>query len=187
MRVLFLTSYPIEAPSTRYRATQYFRFLERDGFSCELWPFMPSGFYNQFYRKGSATYKSIRILAFSIRRLLELFRIGRFDIVVVQREAMLIGPPIVEWIVARVWQKPLVFDFDDSIFVHPETSLHKGWSNALKMPSKTKFLIKSSDHVVVCNDYLREYAFTGNPNTTIIPTVVDAENYSPAPEKTNSS
>jgi len=114
MRVLFLTSYPIEAPSTRYRATQYFRFLERDGFSCELWPFMPSGFYHQFYRKGSAAYKSVRILAFSIRRLLELFKIGRFDIVVVQREAMLIGPPIVEWIVARVWQKPLVFDFDDT-------------------------------------------------------------------------
>jgi glycosyltransferase involved in cell wall biosynthesis len=141
---------------------------------------MTSGFYKQFYIKGSFAYKAVGILAFCIRRLAELVQVGHFDIVVVQREAMLIGPPIVEWAVSRVWRKPLIFDFDDSIFLHADTSLYKRWSKALKMPNKTKFLIKSSDHIVVCDEYLREYAVTQNANTTIIPTVVDAEKFSPA-------
>lgn len=186
MRVLFLACHPVEGPSTRYRTLQYFPFLERHGISCELWPFMTSAFYNRFYFDGPLSRRAPAFGWFALRRLAQLARMRPFDVAVVHREAMLFGPPLVEWAIARIWRKPIVFDFDDAIFLYSDVPGHGVWAQRLKMPWKTDVLVRSSDHVVACNQYLYEYAITRNRRTVVIPTVVDAERFSPACRRSSS-
>lgn len=61
----------------------------------------------------------------------------------------------------------MLLEFDDAIFLTP---LHR-----CKIPK----LITMSQHVIVGNDYLRDYALKFNPHVSVIPTVVDTERYKP--------
>ena len=179
MRVLFLSSYSPYAPSTRYRVTQFLPYLERSGITCDLVTLMSQEFFGRFYEPGRVLWKSTYLLVRSLRVFWDVIRRRDYDIVFVQREALLFGPPIVEWLVARGLRKPLVFDLDDAIFL-PYTSLFYGKvASLLKVPSKVPIIMRMSAHVVACNEYTRDFARQYNPCVTVIPPAVDAEVFRP--------
>jgi glycosyltransferase involved in cell wall biosynthesis len=99
------------------------------------------------------------------------------DLVVVHRAACLAGPPYFERRL-RAQGLPLVYDFDDAIF-----RLHTAAANRrlawLKAPGKTSALCRLSDHVVVCNGFLANYARERNEHVSIVPTSVDTESCRP--------
>jgi len=95
--------------------------------------------------------------------------------VYVFREAALFGPSIFERVVHRL-KVPLVFDFDDAIFLRYRSPAN-GWLSLLKAPGKTRTICRLASHVIVGNKYLAEYARTFNRNVTIVPTTIDTDAY----------
>jgi glycosyltransferase involved in cell wall biosynthesis len=80
---------------------------------------------------------------------------------------------------------PIVFDFDDAIFVSYR-SPSNGYLSYLKFASKTKTICRIASHVMVGNPYLAEYARQVNDRVTVIPTTIDTEKYQVPPPKNSS-
>jgi glycosyltransferase involved in cell wall biosynthesis len=104
-----------------------------------------------------------------------LLRVGDFDVIFIQREAMPLGPAWFERLVS-VNKLPIIFDFDDAIYL-PNVSDANRWILWLKRPSKTAAIIRLSSQVIVGNEVLRRYAVQFNENVTVIPTPIDTDFY----------
>jgi glycosyltransferase involved in cell wall biosynthesis len=97
--------------------------------------------------------------------------------VLLYREAIPIGPPLVErWI--RRLGIPIVYDFDDAIFLPAVSEANKAFS-FLKSPKRASQILKISQQVSVGNEFLASYARRFNPRVTVIPTAVDTNRFVP--------
>lgn len=183
MRALFLATYPISAAATRFRAFQFFPHLARSGIDCRLSPFLSEDEFRHLYVPRGAVRKGLRLLLRGVLRVAESARSGGYDVVVVQRAAMLYGPPLMEWLVSRVIGSPLVYDYDDAIWLSDASPVWGRWADLLKFPAKTRQIIHMARHIVACNAFTRDYAlqFRDAHDVTVIPTVVDADVFCPAP------
>lgn len=180
MKILFIVPYPIQAASTRYRVEQYLPFLRAHGIEPTVSRFIHSSdFFARLYEPGRVAYKGVYIAARTLRRLLDLGRVGRYDVVMIQREALPIGPPLFEKL-AAVFNAPIVFDFDDAIYLHHASEANR-WISWLKQPKKTAEIIRISQHVIVGNQELAQYARKYNRRVSIIPSSIDMQRYVPKP------
>src|SRR2546428_1891902 len=102
--------------------------------------------------------------------------VREFDAFYIFRETALLRPAVFERLIKR-GRVPVVFDFDDAIFVSYR-SPSNGYLSYLKFAAKTKTICRLASHVMVGNSYLADYARQFNPNVTIIPTTIDTEKYS---------
>src|SRR5262249_11920335 len=102
----------------------------------------------------------------------------QFAAVFIYREIFPIGPALVERLLALPGRPPVVFDFDDAIFL-PSVSDANRFIGALKQPGKVKTIIRVADHVIAGNDYLAAYAQRFNRAVTTIPTCVDTDRFVP--------
>jgi glycosyltransferase involved in cell wall biosynthesis len=178
MRVLFLATFPVEAACTRYRCQQYFPYLEAQGIHCVLRPFLSPALFRRLYQPGRIPAQAAGMLAALAGRLRDILQAGRYDVLFVQREAALFGPPFFEWLLSREIRGRLVFDFDDAVFVPYTSPTYGRWATWLKCAWKTKTILRLSRHVIAGNLFLSEYARRHNANVSIIPTVVDPDQYS---------
>jgi glycosyltransferase involved in cell wall biosynthesis len=180
MRVLFLTPNPIEAANTRYRVSQFLPHLKSRGIECEIAPFISSELFRNIYRRGRIVSKMAGMSRAALWRVADVMRARRVDVVCVSREAMLFGPPVIEWLVSKVVRCPMVFDFDDAIFVSYVSPTYGRFASWLKFPSKSSRILAMSDHVIAGNEYLANFARRHNRRVTILPTVVDTELFASA-------
>lgn len=184
IRVLALVPYPLgQTPSQRYRIEQWQPYLEREGISLDMLPFATAGLMRVLYRKGHLASKAWGLGAAFTRRFFRLGQLGRYDAVLIHRAACLAGPAVLERAIALL-RKPVIFDFDDAIYLLHTTSANEsfGW---LKFPGKTASICRASAHIVVGNSYLADYARRYNPRVTIIPSSVDTEHYRPSRKQTS--
>jgi glycosyltransferase involved in cell wall biosynthesis len=179
VKVLFLATYPEEGASSRLRITQFFPYLERHGVECTFRPLFDTAFYRAFYRPGGTVGKALRLLRLTLARLGDVVRASAYDVVFIQREAHIIGPPILEWLLAHLVRRPLVFDFDDAVFLPSSSGVYGRLATLLKRPAKTTAIIRWSDEVIVCTEYSRRFVVRDHPDPAVIPTVVDSTVYAP--------
>jgi glycosyltransferase involved in cell wall biosynthesis len=175
VRVLFLTPNPIEAANTRYRVYQFLPYLESRGIECEIAPFISSELFQDLYRRGRIVRKMAGIARSALGRVADVMRARRADVICLSREAMLFGPPVIEWMVSKVARRPMVFDFDDALFVSYVSPTYGRFASWLKCPSKLSRILAMSAHIIAGNEYLASYARRHNRRVTILPTVVDTE------------
>ena len=176
LKVLFVVPYPIEAPSTRYRVYQYLPYLAQNGVEATVSRFIDSSdFFRRLYQPGQVVAKAAYFAERTLRRLLDLTRVRHFDAIFIQREALPVGPAFFELLAARSGA-PLLFDFDDAIYL-PHSSEANRWVSWLKQPGKTATIVHHSRQVIVGNRVLYDYAHQYNEQVTIIPSSVDATRY----------
>lgn len=101
-----------------------------------------------------------------------MFRIRKYHYVYIHREAAPIGPPVFEWIIARVYRKKIIYDFDDAIWVPAASTVNK-MALHFKYFSKVASICKMAYTVTVGNKYLADFAAQYCKNVVVIPTVVD--------------
>ena len=180
MRVLALLPYPTgRVPGQRYRIEQWAPFLLREGVEVVCSPFLAPAAMDVLYQTGHSLAKAQGTVAGYLRRLREALLSALPDVIFVYREAALLGPAWLERIFA--WRKPLVFDFDDAIYLQ-DTSVANAWARALKSPGKTAALCRLAHGVTVGNETLAAFARQHAARVTVIPSSIDTDRYRP-PER----
>lgn len=177
-KVLFIASHRLDrAPNQRFRFEQYLQVLSDSGFECKLSNIISGEDDKYLYSKGNywKKYKFVR----NSRRIRknDIKRLSEFNVVFICREASMTGSIRFEQAAAKMGI-PIIFDFDDSIWLMNVSKANRYFS-FLKNPNKTKDIIKLSDFVVAGNDYLANYAKQFNNNVRIIPTTIDTNEYKP--------
>jgi len=173
MRILFLVPYPTEGPSNRYRVEQYLPYLKENGIYYKVRPFMSSKYYNICYKKSRILLKALYFLQSVWRRASDVFNSFSYDVIFIHIEAFPLGPAFIEWFLSKI-KKPIIFDFEDAVYLPRE-----GLNNFIKCPSKFFTIVKLSKHIIVCNDYLKEFLSKYNKNISVIPTSIDTDKFFP--------
>jgi glycosyltransferase involved in cell wall biosynthesis len=178
--ILFVVPYPVGvAPSQRFRFEQYFYILTEHNLPFTVHHFWPLWGWNILYKRGFVLPK---ILAFSrgvAGRIGLLFKISSFRIVFIHREALPVGPPVFEWIIAKIYRKPIIYDFDDAIWL-PNTSEQNKVAAAVKQHGKVRKLCAWSRKVSCGNGFLADFARQYCKEVIINPTTIDTEYHVPA-------
>jgi len=154
-KVLFIIKNKNEA-SSRFRVFSYLDDLNRD--------FNVSFFYAEY--KNKKVPKIFRSIFKRLRFLSLVFLVTKNDIIFMQRPMSTDGnhSTFFEWLLTR-FNKNLIFDYDDAIFVENE--------------KKMRSLVSLSKACVCGNDYLADFARQHNSNTYIIPTPINTDKFIP--------
>lgn len=135
--------------------------------------------------KGNIAVRLISILQGFLRRILHVAQVAQYDIVLIHREVTPMGPPVFEFIITKLLRKPILYDFDDAIWL-PDPNETNWLSKTLKWKSKVKYICKWSWKISAGNEYLANYAQQYNSRVEIIPTVVDTSYHLPTTSKKSS-
>ncbi len=175
-----LVPYPLDTtPSQRFRIEQWRPYLTEDNISVDMKPFASPRMMQRLHHPGGVVAKVAWMVEAFARRFLEVARVDKYDVVLVHRAACLAGPAVLERLIA-VFRKPIIFDFDDAIYLLDTSDANRafGW---LKFPGKTAALCRLSSHVVVGSEHLAKYARRHTPRVTIVPTSINTDLYRAAP------
>jgi glycosyltransferase involved in cell wall biosynthesis len=177
VKVLALSPIPEEGAGCRFRIAQYLPSLREAGFDVTISSFYTPEFFRRVYRRGQYVSKALTFAALAWRRVRELFTVGKYDLIFLYREAVPLGPPIIESMIARKGI-PIVYDFDDAIFLPAVSDANRAIS-FLKDPGRTATILRASTLVVVGNEFLAGYARRFNDDVSVIPTAVDTTRFVP--------
>lgn len=185
MKVLGLASYPNEAAATRFRLTQFVEPLAKLGIEVTVSPFLDSRSFKGFYSSGAGTLRKAAMMLPSIfKRIREIFTVRRYDLIFVQREAMLFGPAIFERLFKAIAGRPLVLDLDDATYVSYVSPSFGRLGSFFKAFGKTDKLIEQADLVICGNRFIAEYVASKGAETVVVPTVAGLNAFFPV-EKQN--
>lgn len=163
------------APGQRYRIEQWEPLLRERGVEITYQPFENEALHAQLYKPGNIGRKLALVAPSFGRRLSLMSSLRQYDAIYIFREAALLGPPVFERLIRRSGV-PIIFDFDDAVFVSYR-SPSNGYLSYLKFAGKTKTICRLAAHVMVGNPYLADYARQFNPCVTVVPTSIDTEKY----------
>jgi glycosyltransferase involved in cell wall biosynthesis len=176
MKVLFISPAPLGiSPGQRFRFEHYLRYLTENQIQYEVKPFFNIAGWRIIYKNGNILKKIFFLTGGLIKRIGLLFRLGSFDVIYIYREVLPFGPPVFEWLIGKLFQKKIIYDFDDAIWI-PLSSDANPIAAKIKCTWKVAKICKWSSVVTVGNQFLAAYAKQYCNNTRIIPTVVDTEN-----------
>ncbi len=174
--IYILAPYPRgEAPSQRFRFEQYLSELEKD-YEILFHPFIDVKTWKTLYAEGNVFPKVMGMLRSFLRRWALLFKLRKADFIFIHREAAQLGPPIFEWIIAKILRKKYIYDFDDAIWL-PNYSESNARFHRLKAYWKVRYCMKWAHQITAGNNYLKNFALQYNPNVKVVPTTIDTVNY----------
>jgi glycosyltransferase involved in cell wall biosynthesis len=173
--ILFLFPYPLgESPSQRFRFEQYLDLLRDKQISVDTQSFWDLASWRVLYKPGYRFQKFIGLMRGFLCRTLVIFHAGRYRFIFIHRECTPLGPPVFEWLLAKVLGKKIIYDFDDAIWL-PNTSTENKIASALKWHSKVSAICRWSYRISCGNDYLASFARRFNKNVVVNPTTIDTE------------
>jgi glycosyltransferase involved in cell wall biosynthesis len=167
LKLVYFSKTSFIGPSSRYRIYQYVPYLRQAGIEVIVAPLFRGGWFRILNLRGRplrAIAKGLYALMRLFVRIWDLLKVGKYDLYCFEHQAFPYIPVFLERIAKKI-NPNMLLEFDDAIYL---TLLHKK-----KMPR----LIRMSRHVIVGNNFLRDYVLQFNPNVTVIPTVVDTDRY----------
>ncbi len=156
LKILFLTKYPMAGASSRYRVYQYLPYLKSKGHLCDVSCFYSDKDFTSIYQKGRLFYKLWMVFKGVLRRLKDAFKLAKYDVVYMQREALPFGFLWFEWF-CGVLNKKMIFDYDDALFIFKPSS-STPMSDKFKNPQRIPKIFSKVDCVFAGNDYLAAQA-----------------------------
>ena len=181
MRVCFLTLYPEEAASPRYRVGQYLPYLREHGVQCDVMAALPGG----LYRYLKAHHGRLSVMAYHgaefTRRVAQMARTSAYDVVFVQKAILSIYLRGATGLV-NLSGRPLVYDIDDAVHLKPPNPMPRlmRW---LEEPDQGKRLFQRADLVLAGNRWIAQEAEAQGGRSVVFPTVVDTARFTPVKER----
>lgn len=180
MKALFLSRYSRLGGSSRYMIYDYLEFFREAGIETVVAPL-----FDERYHQGIGNFTRAASFAdifkygpYYMSRVAQQMRWARqsdqFDIVVLEKELLPYFPYGAEKLL-KTRRAKLVTLFDDA--VHAYYASHPNRVVRLLSYRKIERIIKLSDHIIVWNTHLGEYARRFNPHVTVVNTGVDLRHY----------
>ncbi|WP_051203992.1 glycosyltransferase [Hugenholtzia roseola] len=178
--IVFLVPYPFDiAPGQRFRYEQYLEALRENDFSFEIFSFLDEKTNRILYKKGNTLQKVWGVLKGYFKRLFHIWAAQKADFVFIYREATPLGAPWVEWFLAKILRKKIIYDFDDAIWIETAQTEKKTWKHRLRNAPKVKKICVWSYKISVGNAFLKQNAETfvkagaGRAQVILNPTTID--------------
>ena len=177
-KILILCPYPKGiAAGQRFKYEQYFNSWEEQDFKIEVSPFFDMKTWDILYTESNYFLKIFGTLKGYLRRLRDIFVIRNFEIVYIFMWVTPLGSTLFERLVRRL-SRSLVYDFDDAVFLDSDKpkSINLSISGSSKT-TKSRFLISSSDHVILSSPFHLSYCKDLNIKrmATYIPCSLDTD------------
>jgi glycosyltransferase involved in cell wall biosynthesis len=173
MNVVYFAKTSERGPSSRYRIYQFLPYLERAGIHCAVRPLFGRTYFALLEINSSVLRtcgKALYVSARFVKRIWDLVKIGKTEVVVIEGQLFPYCPPWIERVLTLLGKK-LVVEFDDAIYLTP--------GHGRKIPS----LLRLSAAAIVGNSTLGKYASVHQPNVVVVPTVVDTDRFRPGLEE----
>src|SRR5690606_2877480 len=171
-KICFFVPHPENvSPSQRFRLEQYFSLLKARGFEVTVFPFLHQSIL-KFKSEKSFFSQAFTILASILRRPFQMIHALPCAFIFIHREMAPLGPPFFEWVMAKVFRKKVIYDFDDAIWTTDNTT-ESPVARALRWRSKVGSICRWSYKVSCGNPYLAAYAKQFNGSVVINPTTLD--------------
>jgi hypothetical protein len=166
-RILVICPFPQGvAAGQRLKYEQYFDHWRENGYEIEVSSFMDYAMWRILYMRGNFVPKILGTLRGYFRRLLDIFRLTRFDIVYIFMWVTPLGTSLFER-VFRSLSSQIIYDVEDNVLMEKSNELNP-FVKVLKSPDKTNYLIKTADHVISSSPFLNDYCLEINRNKACI-------------------
>ena len=183
-RMLVICPFPEGvAAGQRLKYEQYFDRWRADGWQIDTSCYMDREMWSVVYKRGHLMAKLSGVFRGHLRRLRDLFRIRRYDIVYVFMWVTPAATSLMER-ATRHLAKRLIYDVEDNILVEqnlPKEQQPNPLMRWLKGPGKARFLITNADHVITSSPFLNEFCRSLNRKRacTYISSSVDTDRFLP--------
>lgn len=163
--------HPPQLAATRLRLTQFFPYFEEAGFECQLWTFLTARDLKWWH--GSSNLARVAVIMRALLRVPRaLLLLLRSDVVLVQRECMPFGPPVLEWLAAR--RSTLIWDVDDFVWERYISPTAGSWTTWLRAPEgKHDRICRWAQESWAGSDAIAEWMRRRGGTVRFIPTVVE--------------
>jgi glycosyltransferase involved in cell wall biosynthesis len=173
LKLLCLTRFAAAGASSRYRMYQYLPRLRACGFGVDVEPLFDDRYIANI--NTGAGQRPVELLWATVRRVLLLRRVRRYDLVWVEKEILPFVPDVLEQVLRAAGVR-MVVDYDDATFHRYDQHASSLVRRALGR--KIDRVMASAALVVAGNEYLADRArAAGAPRVELLPTVIDLDRY----------
>jgi glycosyltransferase involved in cell wall biosynthesis len=182
MRVLFLTQYDANGPSSRIRVYQLQPFLRDLGLASDIRPLLTGDvktlIASLFSDRGvfHKAYAAFTIALHFLKRFQHVIIARHYEVVVVQKDVLPFGlRPLLQ-----LFNRNIVYEFDDAIWEPTPGQKRKSLVMAAIFRYRSRLfhrLLRSSRAIIAENSYLAEYATTFNRKVATITAPIDTHRY----------
>lgn len=168
MKILILTNYYEEGPSSRYRSFNYKKYFLKNNIIPEYKPLFDNGYVKNLYSKNKNNkMKKIKNL---IKRVIFLLKNKKkYDHIIIETEVVKFFPYFLEWLLLKGSSYSL--DYDDN----PNFTYKKNKVLNMIYGNKINQLAKNAKFVTVGNKWY--YKEIKGSNLKYLPTVIDKDKY----------
>ena len=142
------------AAGQRLKYEQYLNHWRENGYEITISSYMDMPMWKIVYTPQNYVSKTLGTLRGHFRRLCDIFRVGRYDLVYIFMWVTPFGSSLFERLY-RLLSKHVVYDIEDN-FLEEQKGLNP-FIMMLKGPGKAKYLIKNSDYVICSSPFLNDY------------------------------
>jgi glycosyltransferase involved in cell wall biosynthesis len=172
------------AAGQRLKYEQYFDSWRARGYEITVSSYMNSAMWQVVYKKGYYLSKILGVLRGHVRRLFDLLRIARYDVVYVFMWVTPFGTTTMERLVRKLSRR-LIYDVEDNIVFKqttvPQDDNPNPLISLLKGPRKSLYLIRKSDYVISSSPFLNEFCLGVNERQacSYISSSIDTDRFKP--------
>lgn len=184
-RMLVLCPFPVGvAAAQRLKFEQYYDDWREAGWEITISCYSDMSTWQVLFERGHYARKLFGLLKGHLRRMRDMLRIHRYDLVFVHMWVTPLGTSQLERLTRR-FAKRLVLDVEDNVLVGqqlPASENPNRLMTLLKGPGKARFLIRTADHVITSSPFLNDSCLSINEREacTYISSSVDTDRFVPA-------
>lgn len=167
------------AAGQRLKYEQYFEHWRENGYEITVSSFMDMPMWRVVYKPGNYLVKIFGTLRGHLRRMRDVFRVARYDVVYIHMWVTPLGTSFFERVV-RALSKRLIYDIEDNLLLERSSEINP-FIKILKGAGKTRFLIKTADHVITSSPVLNDHCIEINrkKSCTFISASLDMDRFVP--------
>lgn len=186
-KLLVLCPYPEGvAAGQRLKYEQYFDDWRSHGYEITVAPFMDDAMWRVVHQPGHYAGKVLGTVRGMSRRIRDMFRVRRHDLVYIFMWVTPLGTTLFERMTRHLARR-LIYDIEDNVALQPGSHGGGLLKRLLRGTSKPAYLVRTADHVITSSPALNDWCLARNAKRrcTYISSSVDTDRFLPVNSYSN--